>query len=244
MDLRGKVAVITGASRGLGAGLAREFADHGMKLALCARTPCELPAGAEGITERVDVTDDHAVYRFAERAGERLGAIDLWINNAGVLAPIAPLRQISAEAFLDHLRINVMGVVHGCQAYIDHVRERDGQGVLINISSGGAWKGYAGWSPYCASKAAVERISESIQEEEREHLRVYALAPGVVDTDMQALIRSCTPEQFPQVEQYRALKTNNTFNTIPHVARHLLHFAFDPASRPDSVTVQVPREHG
>lgn len=236
--------VITGASRGIGAGLARELGARGMKLALCARSPSALPAGAEGITEQVDVADEHAVHRFAQQAGEHLGAIDLWINNAGVLDPIAPLRQISSKAFLDHLQINIMGVVHGCQAYIDHVRARGRQGVLINISSGGAWKGYAGWTPYCASKAAVERISEAIQDEERAFLRVYALAPGVVDTDMQALIRSCTPEQFPSVAHYRALKTNNTFNTIPHVAEHLLRYAFDPAARPEAVTVQVPREHG
>src|SRR5690606_492715 len=118
------------------------------------------------------------VHRFAAMAESRLGAIDLWINNAAVLEPIAPLREIAPAAFLDHLRINVMGVVHGSQAYIAHVRKRGGepQGVLMNISSGAAWKGYAGWAPYCASKAAVERISESVQLEEAEYLRVHAVA--------------------------------------------------------------------
>src|SRR5690606_12043892 len=151
----------------------------GIKLALCARSPCRLPAGAEGVTAEVDVADAGAVARFAALAEERLGTIDLWINNAGVLAPIAPLRDIAPEDFLDHLRINVMGVVHGSQAYIAHVRRRGGDppGVLINISSGAAWQGYAGWAPYCASKAAVERISETIQLEESRFLRVYAVAP-------------------------------------------------------------------
>jgi NAD(P)-dependent dehydrogenase (short-subunit alcohol dehydrogenase family) len=196
MDLHGKVAVITGASRGIGAGLAEELAARGMRLALCARTPSRLPAGADGFQMQVDVTDAEAVQRFAAAAESRLGAIDLWINNAGVLAPIGPMRDIAPGAFLDHLRVNVMGVVHGSQAYIAHVRRRGGkpQGVLINISSGAAWQAYAGWAAYCASKAAVERLSETVQLEEAEYLRVYAVAPGVIDTDMHALIRTCTPE--------------------------------------------------
>lgn len=244
MELRGKVAVITGASRGIGAGLAREFAARGMKLGLCARGACEVPAGAEGFTARVDVAEEHQVSAFAEEAARHLGTIDLWINNAGVLEPIGPLRQVTAEAFMHSLRVNVMGVVHGSQAYIDHVRASHAQGVLMNISSGAAWKGYPGWAAYCAGKAAVERISETIQLEEEAHMRVYAVAPGVVDTAMQELIRACTPEQFPYVERFREMKAKNAFNTIPHVAEHLLRMAFDPAARPEAVTAQVPSQHG
>lgn len=243
MELRGKVVAITGASRGIGAGLAEAFAARGIRLALCARTPCPLPAGADGVQMQVDVTDADAVQRFAAAAEERLGAIDLWINNAGVLEPMAPLRDISSQAFLDHLRINVMGVVHGCQAYIAHVRKRGtAQGVLMNISSGAAWQGYAGWAAYCAGKAAVDRISETIQLEEGDYLRVHAVAPGVVDTDMQALIRASTPDRFPEVERFRDMKARGAFNTIPYVAEHLLRYAFDPAARPERVTVQVPSE--
>lgn len=216
-----------------------------MRLALCARSPCSLPRGSDGLQMEVDVGDPEAVQRFAAAAEERLGAIDLWINNAGVLQPIAPLREIASDVFLEHLRINVMGVVHGSQAYIAHVRKRGAgaQGVLINISSGAAWQGYAGWAPYCASKAAVERISETIQLEEGDYLRVHAVAPGVIDTDMQELIRSSTPEQFPLVEQFRDMKTRGAFNSIPYLAEHLLRYAFDDGARPERVTVQVPSEH-
>jgi NAD(P)-dependent dehydrogenase (short-subunit alcohol dehydrogenase family) len=245
MDLSGKVVAITGASRGIGAGLAQVFAARGIRLALCARSPCPLPDGADGVQMQVDVADAEAVQRFAAAAEARLGAIDLWINNAGVLQPIAPLREIASDVFLDHLRVNVMGVVHGCQAYIAHVRERGGDtpGVLINISSGAAWQGYAGWAPYCASKAAIERISETIQLEEGDHLRVHAVAPGVIDTDMQELIRASTPEQFPLVERFRDMKARGAFNSIPYLAEHLLRYAFDPGARPERVTVQVPSEH-
>jgi benzil reductase ((S)-benzoin forming) len=245
MDLHGKVVVITGASRGLGAGLAEELAARGMKLALCARGPSPLPRGADGFQMQVDVTDADAVHRFAAMAESRLGAIDLWINNAGVLEPIGPLREIEPAAFLDHLRINVMGVVHGSQAYIAHVRKRGGrpQGVLMNISSGAAWQAYAGWAPYCGSKAAVERISETIQLEEAEYLRVHSVAPGLIDTDMHALLRSCTPEQFPLAEVFRDIKARGAFNSIGFVAEHLLRYAFDPDARPAGVAVRVPSEH-
>jgi benzil reductase ((S)-benzoin forming) len=243
MELHGKVVVITGASRGIGAGLAEAFAARGMRLALCARSPCEVPRGAEGVAMQVDVADAGAVQRFAAMVASRLGAIDLWINNAGVLEPVAPLRDIASEAFLDHLRVNVMGVVHGSQAYIAHVRAVDRQGVLLNISSGAAWQGYAGWAAYCAGKAAVDRISECIQLEEGDRLRVHAVAPGVIDTDMQELIRSCTPEQFPLVERFRDMKARGAFNSIAFVAEHLLRYAFDPDARPEQVVVRVPSEH-
>jgi NAD(P)-dependent dehydrogenase (short-subunit alcohol dehydrogenase family) len=191
------------------------------------------------------VADEASVRAFADTTARALGTIDLWINNAGVLEPVAPLRDISSGAFLDHLRINVMGVVHGSQAYIAHVRERahdQHEGVLINISSGAAWHGYAGWAAYCAGKAAVDRISETIQLEEGQHLRVHAVAPGVIDTDMQALIRSLDTDTFPMVERFRQMKADGSFNSIEFVAEHLLRYAFDPDSRPDEVVVRVPAE--
>lgn len=247
MDVRGKTVVITGASRGIGAGLAAEYARRGMRLALCARSGCALPEGADGITAAVDVADAGAVLRFAETAAAHLGAIDLWINNAGVLEPIAPLREIASDAFMRHLQINVMGVVHGSQAYIAHVRACGHAGVLINISSGAAWRGYAGWAPYCAGKAAVDRISEVIQLEEgspKGRLRVHAVAPGVVDTQMQDVIRSMSADVFPDVEHFRAMKAKEQFNTMPFVAEHLLRYAFDPESRPEEVVVRIPAQHG
>jgi benzil reductase ((S)-benzoin forming) len=242
MDLSGKSAVITGASRGIGAGLARVFAARGMRLALCARTPCALPPGAEGITAACDVADESSMRAFAGAAARALDRIDLWINNAGVLEPVGPLRDIPSQAFLDHLRINIMGVVHGSQAFIAHVRASGHQGVLINISSGAAWHGYAGWSAYCAGKAAVDRISETIQLEEGERLRVHAVAPGVIDTDMQALIRSLDQDTFPMVERFRQMKAENSFNSIEFVAEHVLRCAFDPDSRPDAVVTRLPAE--
>jgi len=249
-DLTGRTAVITGASRGIGAGMAEVFAAHGMNLALCARGEIPVPTGAADrcLTASVDVRDEAAVQQFADDAVARFGAIDLWINNAGVLEPIAPLRDLELDAFRSHLDINVLGVFLGSRAFVRAHRARAQSAVvdacLINISSGAAWGGYAGWSAYCAGKAGVDRMTESVQLEEADTgLRAYAVAPGVVDTAMQELIRSCDAEQFPMVDKFHEMKANDAFNSPSFVAEQLLGYAFDSDARPDEVCVRVPAEN-
>lgn len=238
-----KVAVITGASRGIGAGMARVFADHGLRLGLCARTAPEAPQAVETLSRAVDVTDPEAVEDFAAEVEQMLGPIDLWVNNAGILEPIAPARDIAPADFRKLIEINLLGSVYGSQTFVRHRRRHGGGGVLINISSGAALNGYAGWSAYCASKAAVDRFSEALAlEEARQGIRVHAVAPGVVDTGMQELIRSTSAERFPMVEKFRQLKTDEAFNSPEFVAETLLAYAFDPAQQPREVVVRVPNE--
>jgi benzil reductase ((S)-benzoin forming) len=102
---------------------------------------------------------------------------------------------------------------------------------------------YEGWSAYCAAKSGVERLTECVALEEKDHgLRAYSVAPGVVDTDMQARIRECTEAEFPEVERFRSLKRDGGFNTVPWVAEHLLRIAFDPGAAPESVAHRIPDE--
>jgi NAD(P)-dependent dehydrogenase (short-subunit alcohol dehydrogenase family) len=249
-SLEGRTAVVTGASRGLGAGLARDFFGRGMRLGLFARSDPVLPSGERVVARRVDVRDAKAVEAFAVEVEERLGPIDLWINNAGVLEPIAPVRDVEPEAFREHVDVNLTGVFIGTRAYVRRLRATGRRGVLVNISSGAAWHGYAGWGAYCAAKAAVDNLTDCVRlEEESAGLRAYAVAPGVVDTDMQALIRDCTPDRFPAVERFRELEREDHFNTPSFVARHLLAIAFDPdwkpadlGAAPDTVSLRLPDE--
>lgn len=243
MDAQDTIVVITGASRGLGAGMARRMAERGLRLGLCARSEPVLPEGERVVARRLDVTDAAAVDAFAGAVIERFGRIDLWINNAGVLEPIAPVRAVTGEQFADHLRVNLTGVFNGTRAFIRHVRAREGGGVLINISSGAARKPYAGWAAYCTAKAGVDMLTQCVQvEEAASGLRAYAVAPGVIDTGMQELIRSCTPEQFPQVERFKQMKRDDAYNTPAFVADQLLAIAFDPAARPDDVLLRLPEQ--
>jgi len=272
VKLTGRTAVITGVSRGLGAGLARVFHAEGMRLGLCARSPVErwewgfeVPlqsressrdaavspsaASPEGLhLESLDVRDIEALEGFARRVEQRFGGIDLWINNAGVLDPIGPLRDQTTRDVAENLEINVVGVVAGSQVFVRHLhrlrtQEPERAGVLVNISSGAARRPYAGWGAYCASKAAVDRLTECLQVEEAEHgLRAFSVAPGVIDTDMQAKIRACGPERFPEVERFWQLKRSQGFSSARFVARQLLELAFGTRDEPDEVLIRLPSE--
>ena len=247
----GRVAVITGASRGLGAGLAAAFAGEGMRLGLCARTRPDRPAGTESVTASVDVTDPRAVDAFAADVVEAFGRIDLWVNNAGVLAPIGPLADADPDTLHRHIDINILGVLHGSAAFARHVRARPGTGALVNVSSGAATNPYEGWAAYCASKAAVEMISEVIAREEQHHgLAAFAVSPGVVDTDMQALVRSTPPGSFPQVDRFRRIHEDQAFNSPAWVGRFIVEQCMDPSSSAASregtgtVRLRVPPDPG
>ncbi len=256
-NVTGRVAVITGASRGLGAGLAVHFATSGMHLGLCARhRPRQVartrPTAQHGrilnsetpVLSSVDVTDRDALARFADTVVARFGRIDLWINNAGLLGPIGPLADADGAAIARTIEVNVTGVANGSSVFAEHVRERPGRGVLVNISSGAATKPYEGWAAYCASKAAVDQLTRVVALEEARHeLAAYAVYPGVVDTDMQVAIRAADASSFPDVARFRRLAELHRFNTPGWVAEHILAIAFGP-SRPESVILRLPDQVG
>ncbi len=243
MDLNGRVIAITGASRGLGAGMATWFAAQGASLALCARTEPVAPDGVESVTGAVDVTDPEAVARFARRAAQTIGVADVWINNAGVLEPVVSQRRLSAAALAEHFAINVGGVLNGTQAYLHTLDEQDRTGVLINVGSGASLAGRAGWSAYCAGKAAVDRLTETVAIEEVQRLRAaWSISPGLVDTAMQAFIRSLPEEQFPSVEWFRERKRTNSMTEPWWVAQTLAAWSFGPEPTPPSGFIRVPEQ--
>jgi len=239
IDLHDRVIAITGASRGLGAGIARAALAAGAQLALCSRGRAGLEASERVLTERLDVRDADAMRHFAREAFERFGRVDLWINNAGALEPVGPLIDIEPESFRALIETNVLGVAWGCRAYLRELRERDQRGVLLNISSGAARKAYRGWSGYCASKAAVDRLSEAIALEEAERVRVHSVAPGVIATAMQAAIREKSPREFPDVGRFIELEQRGALLEPEAAGAALLELAFDPDKRSDEVCIDV-----
>ncbi len=231
-DPAAPVAVVTGATRGIGAGLASHFASRGMRLGLCGRSPPTPPPGSETVTVACDVTDPSAVDRLADEVVARFGRIDVWVNNAGVLDPIGPLADADPAALDRLLATNVLGVVHGTATFVRHVRSRDGGGSLVNVSSGAAATPYRGWAAYCASKAAVEMLTEVVGlEETGTGLVAYTVAPGVVDTDMQARIRSTPESRFPGVDRFHRLHEEGVLLDPAWVAACIQERCVDPATR-------------
>ncbi len=244
--LDGRVIVVTGASRGLGRGMADWFAAQGARVALCARVQPEPPAApAASYTASVDVTDPAAVRAFATQAADRLGPVDLWVNNAGVLEPVLSQRELTATALADHFAINVGGVLHGTQAYLAVLDAHEHRGVLANISSGASMAGRAGWSAYCAGKAAVDRLTETIALEEPERLTAaWSVSPGLVDTAMQEYIRGLSADQFPSVQWFKDRKRNNAFNEPWWVAQTIASWCFGGGERPASGIARIPDQAG
>lgn len=244
---RPRVAVITGASRGLGAGLAARFAELDIQLGLCARN-APTPPSPTDICESVDVRDPSAIAAFADRVTRELGPIDIWINNAGILEPIGPLRNAAVDELRSHVEVNVFGVLWGSQTFARLVHGRPTGGLLVNISSGAARSIYEGWSAYCATKAAVDQLSRVVAAEEADHgLQVAALAPGVVDTAMQEAIRATPSDRFPTVARFRALKADDAFNSPAWIADRIIELTAPTpppwvASSPDPVILRVPDE--
>ena len=186
-----RVALITGASRGLGREIARRFARRGISLVLTARGAEALQAAAEelgGQSEVLAVAGD--VGEDAERivaAGlTRYGRIDILINNASSIGP-SPMPTLDAypwQALAAVLRTNLLAPLHLAQLVLPGMRAR-GQGVIINVSSDAAVQAYPGWGGYGASKAALEHLSRVLAAElEGSGVRVYVVDPGDMDTQM------------------------------------------------------------
>lgn len=191
-----KVAIVTGASRGIGRASALELARKGATILLAARTveACEPIVTSirseEGKAEAVacDVSQYTDVERLVDRAFERYGRIDVLVNNAGDIEPIDLLENCDPDSWAQNIVVNLIGVFHGCRAVLPHFRQAN-QGI-INISSGAAYRALEGWSAYCAGKAGVAMLTEAVALETGDAgVRVYGFQPGV-DTRMQEAIRN------------------------------------------------------
>ncbi|MGQ7843052.1 SDR family oxidoreductase [Granulosicoccus sp. 3-233] len=197
-ELQGKTALITGASRGIGAAAARHMAGLGMQVVLAARTrkDCESIAedirqsGAQALAVECDVASYASVETAVSSAVEAFGAVDVLVNNAGIIDPIARLGESDPDGWDQVVDVNLKGVYHGVRCVLPGMEQR-GSGVIINISSGAAVNAIEGWSHYCATKAGVLALTRCIHKEYAEHgIRCIGLSPGTVATDMQRAIKA------------------------------------------------------
>jgi NAD(P)-dependent dehydrogenase (short-subunit alcohol dehydrogenase family) len=193
--LDGKVAMITGASRGIGAAAARAMAAEGAAVALLARSAGALEAlgkelGGRALAVPCDVADFGAVSAAVARTREAFGRVDVLVSNAAVIDPIGPLASADPAAWAAAIDINVKGVFNGLRAVLP-VMLGQGGGTVISIGSGAATNPLEGWSAYCASKAAVLMLARCAHHELKgKGIRAFSLSPGTVATDMQRAIRA------------------------------------------------------
>ena len=203
--MQGKVVVITGASRGIGAAAARTFANAGASVALLARDAASIvdlaaEIGPNALALPCDVADWSAVQTALGSVQARFGRIDVLINNAGVIEPIASLAEADPFQWGLAVDINLKGVFHGMRAALPIMRAQ-GAGTIITISSGAATNPIEGWSAYCASKAGALMLTRMAHLEEAAHgLRVLGLSPGTVATDMQRKIKASGVNAVSQLD--------------------------------------------
>ncbi|MGX9352800.1 SDR family oxidoreductase [Shimia sp. W99] len=204
-DMSEKTVIITGASRGIGESAARIFAQAGASVVLTARSTEAIAAIADEIGPQAmaipcDVADYGQVAAMVSATVERFGAVDVLINNAGVVEPIAHLDQSVPDEWGQVIDINLKGVYHGMRAVMP-VMERAGGGSILTISSGAAHGPVEAWSHYCASKAAVNMLTRCVDKEARDKgIRAIGLSPGTVATQMQREIKASGINPVSQLE--------------------------------------------
>lgn len=204
-DLSSKTALITGASRGIGAETARHLAKLGMNVVLAARSEQAISEIAQGIGKNAlaipgDVGSFDAVERMVQGAVDAFGHLDLVVNNAGLIDPIARIDESDPEAWSTVIDVNVKGVYYAYRSAIP-VMLKQNSGTIINISSGAATGALEGWSHYCASKAAVLSLTKCGHKEFGDKsIRVIGLSPGTVATEMQVQIKASGVNPVSQLD--------------------------------------------
>lgn len=205
-QLKGKVVLITGASRGIGAAAARAFVAGGAHVGLFARDTAILATLAQELgTEAAtplhgDVADFGAVARAVETLRATHGKLDVLVNNAGVIDPIATLAEADPEHWARLIDINLTGAFNGYRAALPGMIAQGG-GTIITIGSGAAVNPLEGWSAYCASKAGALMLTRIADIEARARgIRALSLSPGTVATDMQATIRDSGVNRISQLD--------------------------------------------
>ncbi|KQU58690.1 3-ketoacyl-ACP reductase [Rossellomorea marisflavi] len=190
-SIKGKVALITGAGRGIGRATAEAFAKEGVHVGLVGRTIENLEKAADELKQydvnvaiaAADVADLDAITKAVESIRGELGPIDILVNNAGI-SKFGGFMELTPEEWTNIIDVNVKGVYYTTRAVLPEMIERN-TGDIINISSTAGQKGAPVTSAYSASKAAVIGLSESLMMEVRKkNIRVTTLTPSTVATDM------------------------------------------------------------
>jgi NAD(P)-dependent dehydrogenase (short-subunit alcohol dehydrogenase family) len=201
-----KTVVISGCTRGLGYSMVKEFIDLGWRVAGCGRNLVSIESLKAEFSdlhyfEMVDVSSDEQVRNFANVLMSRIATPDLVLNNAAIINNNAPLWEVPDEEFSKLLDINIKGVASMIRYLVPEMIKR-GSGVIVNFSSGWGRSTSPEVAPYCASKWAIEGLSQALAQELPSGMASIALNPGIINTDMLQSCFGSGASAYPTADQW------------------------------------------
>lgn len=236
--LKGKIALVVGAGRGIGEAIALRFASEGAQLVLASRTVSEISHAAEQIravggialVHVADVTDRTQVNQLVHAAMKAFGRIDILVNAAGTYGPIGPVWEIDSREWENAFSVNLFSALYLCQAVLPHmIAARSGK--IVYFSGGGATSPLPRFTAYGTSKAALVRFAETLAEEVREHnIQINAIAPGAVDTRLQDQVIAAGYKAGKIYNRMRRMRESGDGATPRDLAAELAVFLCTPAS--------------
>ena len=236
--LNGRVAIITGAGRGIGRTIALAFSRLGASLTLAARTESELSEtvklcqdiGAQAQAVVTDVTDWDQVQNLVVAAFREYGEVDVLVNSAGIYGPIGPTIDVDLDAWKRGVEVNLYAPLYLCRALMPHFMQRR-QGKIILLGGGGATTPLPNFSSYAASKAGLARLADTLAEELKPYnVQVNVIAPGLVDTRLQDEVLQAGNRAGGLYEKIKQARETGKGAVSPEIAADLAVFLASEAS--------------
>lgn len=205
-ESRKKVVVVTGATRGLGRAMAAGFAEAGHTVVGCGRNKTHIEALAARLGKPhdftpLDVSRDADVAKWAARVLEQFGPPDLLLNNAALVNRNAPLWKVPAEEFERVIDVNIVGVANCIRHFVPAMAARR-SGVIVNFSSGWGRSTSAEVAPYCATKWAIEGLTQALAQELPRGMAAVPLNPGIINTEMLQSCFGAGANHYPNADEW------------------------------------------
>lgn len=216
-DLTGRVVLVTGAGKGIGAELVRLLKAHGARVYAGVYPVDSAEPLPEGVTQlELDVTSQSDVDSAIVLITSEAGALHVLVNNAGVINPIGPLAEIATDDLAPAFAVNVMGVHRMTVAALPLLRAA--KGTVLNAGTGAATTAMEGWTAYCSTKAGMQMLTRMMALElGREGLRIFFLGIPPTDTAMQSKIRASGLNPISQIPQDKLVPTNVPASVMAHL---------------------------